>query len=259
MSAATASASILMRRELFSVLQQQQRRWTTTASQGWCGCSSVSSSSSSSTATCQEQSSSLIRRRRRTMPSQNVGYTPDLDHSVIFPVSGSRPLSSWTSTFHGRRRRRSDVPQAKSWPSQPKPVASAPNEEPDPNHGTPPDDSTTINTILHTTATDNAVPLSSSTTTTPTASSSSSTQSLSSAASRRQQRWIDQLQSPPNLLTLSRIAATPLLCYWVITHQTHYAIVGCCLAAASDAADGLLARHGNMTTTLGTYLDPLGM
>lgn len=73
------------------------------------------------------------------------------------------------------------------------------------------------------------------------------------------QHWWEQLQSPPNLITASRIAATPLLSYWIVTHQTWPAIVGCCLAAASDAADGYLARHHNMTTTLGTYLDPFGM
>jgi CDP-alcohol phosphatidyltransferase len=70
--------------------------------------------------------------------------------------------------------------------------------------------------------------------------------------------WLEQLQAPPNLLTLCRIAATPVLSYWVITGNTWPAIVGCCLAAASDAADGFLARNFNMGTTLGTYLDPLG-
>jgi hypothetical protein len=70
--------------------------------------------------------------------------------------------------------------------------------------------------------------------------------------------WLEQLQAPPNLLTLCRIAATPVLSYWVITENTWPAIVGCCLAAASDAADGFLARNFNMATTLGTYLDPLG-
>lgn len=69
--------------------------------------------------------------------------------------------------------------------------------------------------------------------------------------------WLEQLQSPPNLITLSRIAATPVLSYWVVTHQTWPAIGGCCLAALSDAADGYLARHHNMATPLGTYLDPL--
>lgn len=70
--------------------------------------------------------------------------------------------------------------------------------------------------------------------------------------------WMEQLRSPPNWITLTRIAATPVLSYWIITQQTWPAIIGCCVAAASDSADGYLARHCNMATTLGTYLDPLG-
>jgi CDP-alcohol phosphatidyltransferase len=70
--------------------------------------------------------------------------------------------------------------------------------------------------------------------------------------------WLDQLQSLPNLITLGRMAATPVLSYWIVTHQTWPAIAGCLAAFASDAADGYLARHYHMATTLGTYLDPLG-
>jgi cardiolipin synthase len=35
------------------------------------------------------------------------------------------------------------------------------------------------------------------------------------------------------------------------------ALVGCLLCGASDVLDGYLAKHHNMSTVLGTYLDPL--
>jgi len=70
--------------------------------------------------------------------------------------------------------------------------------------------------------------------------------------------WKQQLRSPPNLITVTRILSTPLLSYWVITQHTTAAVAGCLIAAVSDFADGYLARHSNMSTTLGTYLDPLG-
>jgi cardiolipin synthase len=70
--------------------------------------------------------------------------------------------------------------------------------------------------------------------------------------------WLEQLQSIPNMITVARIASTPLLAYWIITDATWPAILGCSIAAASDALDGYLARHCHMSTTLGTYLDPFG-
>jgi hypothetical protein len=71
--------------------------------------------------------------------------------------------------------------------------------------------------------------------------------------------WLEQLQSIPNQITMARIASTPLLSYWIITDATWPAILGCSLAAASDALDGYLARrYSHMSTTLGTYLDPFG-
>jgi CDP-alcohol phosphatidyltransferase len=71
--------------------------------------------------------------------------------------------------------------------------------------------------------------------------------------------WVEQLRSIPNIITLSRMLSSPLLAYWVVTEQPEKALLGCCVAALSDVADGYLARNYNMSTTLGTYLDPLGM
>jgi len=69
--------------------------------------------------------------------------------------------------------------------------------------------------------------------------------------------WKEQLQSPPNIITLSRIASAPLLSYLIITNQHNAALAGCFLVGISDFLDGYLARHHNMSTVLGTYLDPL--
>ncbi len=71
-----------------------------------------------------------------------------------------------------------------------------------------------------------------------------------------QSLW-QQIQSPPNVITLSRMAATPVLAYWVVSEEFMFAIVGCSLAAASDYLDGYLAKRYGWTTVLGTYLDPL--
>jgi hypothetical protein len=70
--------------------------------------------------------------------------------------------------------------------------------------------------------------------------------------------WMEQLTSIPNQITLTRIASAPVLAYWIINHQTNYALIGCFVAGLSDVADGYLARNYDMATTLGTFLDPLG-
>jgi cardiolipin synthase (CMP-forming) len=69
--------------------------------------------------------------------------------------------------------------------------------------------------------------------------------------------WIHELQSPPNIITTTRILCTPLLSYWLITGHYKLAVAGCVLAAASDYLDGYLAKHHNMATVLGAYLDPM--
>lgn len=71
------------------------------------------------------------------------------------------------------------------------------------------------------------------------------------------EHWIEQLQSIPNLITLGRIASTPVLSYLIVTQQHNAALVGCLLAGLSDVLDGYLAKKYSMSTVLGTYLDPL--
>lgn len=72
-------------------------------------------------------------------------------------------------------------------------------------------------------------------------------------SSSRDEEW----KSPPNLISMTRIACTPVLSYFIITQQYESALWGCFLAGVSDFCDGYLAKHYNMKTVLGSYLDPL--
>jgi len=69
--------------------------------------------------------------------------------------------------------------------------------------------------------------------------------------------WLNQLKSPPNLITIARIASTPFLAYLIVTEQHYAALAGCFVAGGSDVLDGYLAKRYGMSTVLGTYLDPL--
>ncbi|KAF0852183.1 mitochondrial cardiolipin synthase [Andalucia godoyi] len=68
---------------------------------------------------------------------------------------------------------------------------------------------------------------------------------------------MSQLWTVPNLLTYSRMLATPVIGYWVLSSQ--YSTALCALAAVSitDVLDGYLARRLGQTTVLGSYLDPI--
>jgi cardiolipin synthase len=66
----------------------------------------------------------------------------------------------------------------------------------------------------------------------------------------------EQLKSVPNIITLTRLASTPLLCYWIVNDEPNLAIVGCLLAGISDVLDGYIAKNHGGSTVLGTYLDP---
>jgi len=67
----------------------------------------------------------------------------------------------------------------------------------------------------------------------------------------------EQAQSVPNMITLSRLASTPLLCYWIVNGHYNLALYGLVAAAFSDGLDGYIAKNHGGGTVLGTYLDPL--
>ena len=77
-----------------------------------------------------------------------------------------------------------------------------------------------------------------------------------SAHAQNQPAVWDQLKSVPNIITLSRLASTPVLCYWIINDEPNLAIAGCLLAGISDVLDGYIAKNHGGGTVLGTYLDP---
>lgn len=61
----------------------------------------------------------------------------------------------------------------------------------------------------------------------------------------------------PNLITLGRIFAVPLL-VWLIIHDEMSAAFWVFVAAGvSDALDGFIAKRFGFVTVLGTYLDPV--
>lgn len=64
----------------------------------------------------------------------------------------------------------------------------------------------------------------------------------------------EQLQSPPNIITLTRIASTPVLAYWITSEQYVLAVWGCAIAGLSDVLDGYLAKTYNWGTTVGMLL-----
>ncbi len=61
----------------------------------------------------------------------------------------------------------------------------------------------------------------------------------------------------PNVLTLLRVLAAPLLAFFLMRSQYNYALYTFVLAAITDALDGFIARHFNQYTEFGAALDPL--
>jgi CDP-diacylglycerol--glycerol-3-phosphate 3-phosphatidyltransferase len=78
-------------------------------------------------------------------------------------------------------------------------------------------------------------------------------------AQRRQSLREDAL-NVPNLLTMGRVAAIPLVLWlmWQDTRETNFwAMMLYSAAAVTDFIDGWLARRMNLTSLLGKFLDPL--
>ncbi|KAH8833225.1 CDP-alcohol phosphatidyltransferase-domain-containing protein [Flagelloscypha sp. PMI_526] len=66
----------------------------------------------------------------------------------------------------------------------------------------------------------------------------------------------ENIYTIPNLLTLSRIAACPVLGWSIVKGDFHLATGLLVYAGITDLLDGFLARRYNMQSVLGTILDP---
>ncbi len=60
----------------------------------------------------------------------------------------------------------------------------------------------------------------------------------------------------PNLITAARLAAVPLLLWWLFDGQFNNALWLFVLMGLSDALDGYLAKSFQWRTALGAYMDP---
>ena len=61
----------------------------------------------------------------------------------------------------------------------------------------------------------------------------------------------------PNLLTLGRICAVPVIIWLILDRLMEAAFWDALAAAISDAVDGIIAKRFDMQTRLGAYLDPI--
>lgn len=61
----------------------------------------------------------------------------------------------------------------------------------------------------------------------------------------------------PNVLTLLRVIAAPLLAYFLMRGHYDYALYTFTFAAITDALDGFIARRFQLYTEFGAALDPL--
>ena len=61
----------------------------------------------------------------------------------------------------------------------------------------------------------------------------------------------------PNLLTVLRIALTPVIVWAILAGRLREALYWCIAAGLSDAVDGWIARHYQASSRLGQILDPI--
>ena len=61
----------------------------------------------------------------------------------------------------------------------------------------------------------------------------------------------------PNLITLARMVMTPVAVQMIVSDRYLAAFLVFLLAGISDAVDGFIARHFDLRTELGAYIDPL--
>lgn len=76
----------------------------------------------------------------------------------------------------------------------------------------------------------------------------------------RRQTIREEFTNLPNLISLARIAAIPLVLWFIDDSDPYRSLYACLIflaASVSDALDGYLARSRNQITVVGKFLDPL--
>lgn len=67
----------------------------------------------------------------------------------------------------------------------------------------------------------------------------------------------ENIYTIPNILTLSRLLAAPLVGYFVVTQQHGLALGLFFYAGVTDLVDGYIARRYSLQTVVGTVIDPM--
>ena len=67
----------------------------------------------------------------------------------------------------------------------------------------------------------------------------------------------ENIYTIPNMLTLSRIAFTPIIGYFIVEHCYYEASIALFVASMTDVLDGWIARYYKQQTHLGSALDPM--
>lgn len=73
----------------------------------------------------------------------------------------------------------------------------------------------------------------------------------------KSKRFSKELWTVPNMITISRIVASPGLALAIAYDMKEVALVGCLVAGFSDWLDGYIAKNYNQMTVLGGMLDPI--
>ncbi len=64
-------------------------------------------------------------------------------------------------------------------------------------------------------------------------------------------------QNIPNIISLMRLLATPIVVWLILSDELATAFVLFIVAGISDAVDGFIAKRFNAQTMIGAYLDPI--
>jgi cardiolipin synthase len=67
----------------------------------------------------------------------------------------------------------------------------------------------------------------------------------------------ENIYTIPNILTLSRLLATPAIGYLVLNDQHAWAVGLFAYAGITDLVDGWIARKWNLQTVVGSVIDPM--